>query len=341
VNLGSVRSRAVIFFVFALILTISPLAHSEPGLFEPYNPANLSSQSGTSYLDIMVGLRKYFNSFTSWQLPANDGPQDPLSRLEYPWDQTFLAIGASAAYYGLEAKMEWSGTLGVLSDLKAQDSDWEDPGNPNQKTTFSEAEAKPHCWIIDFSFNTQIPGLSFLSGVAGYRLSQFKFTNTDGYQYGIYNEETHRYESYSLALPGPFIEFSQYYKQLYFGCILKSSLDSGEISGAFRFPPVLLRLQADASYVTGDSHDQHLLRYAFGIIRSSGVGWHVNLIAGLKTGRFRFDLEGDIRGIHTRGEIHNSQGDENVAGLIHNFYIDGARAWSEQKYFGVNGTISF
>ncbi len=336
-----IRFFIVTFLVFTLPLHISPLAYSQQGLFESYNPANLSRPSGSSYLNLMVGLRKYFNSFTSWQLPSNSGPQDPLSRLEYPWDQTFLAIGASASHYGLEVRLDWSGTLSVLSNPKAQDSDWEDPRNPNQKTTFSEAEAKPHCWIIDFSCNKQIFGLSFLSGVAGYRLSQFKFTNTDGYQYGIYNEETGRYESYLLPLPGPFIEFSQYYKQLYLGCILKSSLDLSEISGALRLPTVLFRLQADASYVTGNSHDQHLLRYAFGIISSSGAGWHVNLTAGLKTGRFRFDFEGDIRGIQTRGEIQNIQGDTNVAGLIHDLYIDGARAWSEQKYLGINGTISF
>lgn len=332
---------SVIVFLVTLILSISPRAHSQQGLFESYNPANLSGQSENSYLNLMVGLRKYFNSFTSWQLPSKEGPQDPLSRLEYPWDQTFLAIGASASYYNLEAKLEWSGTLGVLSNPKAQDSDWLDPYNQDQKTTFSEGQAKPQCWIMDLSLNGQIPGISFLSAVAGYRLSQFKFTNTDGYQYNIFNERTRSYEFSSIPLPGAFIEFSQYYKQLYGGAILNSSMDLGAISRGFRLPPVLLRLQADASYVTGDSHDEHLLRYAFGIIRSTGVGWHVNLTAGFNTGRFRFDLEGDIRGIQTRGQIQNIQEDDEVAGLIHDFYVDGAKAWSEQKYLGINGTIFF
>ena len=109
--------------------------------------------------------------------------------------------------------MEWSGTLSVLSNSKAQDSDWQDPNNPNQKTTFAEAEATPRCWIVDLSCNMQVPGLTFLKGVAGYRTSQFKFTNTDGYQYSIYDEETKTYVYSSVFLPGPNIEFSQYYKQ--------------------------------------------------------------------------------------------------------------------------------
>jgi len=328
----NIRMSIIGFLAAAFILSISPPAHSQQQPLESHNPANLSGQSENSYLNLMLGLSKYFNSFTSWQLPNKGGPQDPVSRLEYPWDQTFLAIGAEASYYSLEAKLEWSGTLGVLSNPKAQD---------NQKTTFSEGEAKPKCWIMDLSCNGQVPGISFLSGVVGYRLSQFKFTNTNGYQYNIYNERSGLYEYSSLPLPGAFIEFSQYYKQFYGGAILKSSLDSGAISGGLRLPPVILRLQADASYVTGDSHDEHLLRYAFGIIRSTGVGWHVNLTAGFNTGRFRFDLQGDIRGIQTRGQINSIQEDEEVAGLIHDYYVDGAKAWSEQKYLGINGTIFF
>ena len=35
-----------------------------------------------------LGARKYFSSFTSWEFPDINNPQvDPLSRLEYPWDQ--------------------------------------------------------------------------------------------------------------------------------------------------------------------------------------------------------------------------------------------------------------
>jgi len=88
------------FLVTALIVSINPLAYSQQGLFEPYGSVNFSQPTGNSYLNLMVGLRKYFSSFTSWQLPSNSGPQDPISRLEYPWDQTFLAIRGTTSYSG-------------------------------------------------------------------------------------------------------------------------------------------------------------------------------------------------------------------------------------------------
>ncbi|MCX5873194.1 MAG: omptin family outer membrane protease [Deltaproteobacteria bacterium] len=334
----SARFSIMGVFLAFIFLAMSPFAHSQQGFLESYNPVNLSQPTGNSYLNLMVGLRKYFNSFTSWQLPAANGPQDPISRLEYPWDQTFLAIKVGAAYTGLEVNMEWSGTLSVFSNSKAQDSDWEDPNNPGQKTTFAEAEATPRCWIIDLSCNMQIPGFSFLKGVAGYRTSQFKFTNTDGYQYGIYDSENRLYGWYSLPLPGANIEFSQYYQHLYAGGILDTAINLGEISNGLTIPSLLLRIQADASYVTGNSHDQHLLRYAFGIINSRGFGWHVNLTTGIKTGRFRFDLEADVRSIRTNGRIESIQEDR---GSIFDVFVDGAKAWSEQKYAGINGTIFF
>jgi hypothetical protein len=336
----SVRFLVVGFLSGVLCLCISPLAHSQQGLFEPYNPANFSQPTGNSYLNIMVGLRKYFNSFTSWQFPNFQGPQDPYSRLEYPWDQTFLAIRSTATYTGLEVNMEWSGTLGVISNSKAQDSDWQDPNNPNQKTTFAEAEATPRCWIVDLSCNMQVPGLGFLKGVAGYRNSLFKFTNTDGYQYSIYDEETRTYAYSSVFLPGPNIEFSQYYKQLYGGGILDASFNAPEISNGLRIPTLLFRIQADASYVLGKNHDEHLLRgYNLqSTVDSSGFGWHVNIITGFRTDWFRFDIEGDVRGINTTGQMMDMNGDP-VGPYVK--YIDGAKAWSEQKYLGINGTIFF
>ena len=337
----SIRFSTVGIFVVFIFLSMSPFAHSQQGFLEPSNSINLSEPTGSKerYLNLMVGLRKYFNSFTSWQLPSRDGALDPISRLEYPWDQSFIAIRGSTAYAGLEVNMEWSGTLSVLSNPKAQDSDWEDPNNPQQKTTFSDADATPRCWIVDLSGNMQIPGITFLKGVAGYRTSQFKFTNTDGYQNSIYDSDSNTYVNSSIPLPGASIEFSQYYKQLYVGGIFDTSINFGEISSGLIVPPLLLRIQADGSYVSGNSHDQHLLRYAFGIISSRGFGWHINLTTGFNTGRLRFDVEGDVRGIQTTGDIQNIQ--EINHGLIQDVTIEGAKAWSEQKYVGINGTILF
>ena len=323
-----------------IILSVHPFAYSQQGFLESYNSVNLSQPTGDSYLNLMVGLRKYFNSFTSWQFPSFQGPQNPLSRLEYPWDQTFLVIRGSTAYTGLEVNMEWSGTLSVLSNPKAQDSDWQDPNNPNQKTTFAEAEAKPRCWIVDLSCNMQVPSFSFLRTVAGYRTSQFKFTNTDGYQYSIWDEDTQTYVYWSMPLPGAGIEFSQYYQHFYAGGIFDTSFNFPEIANGLRIPPLILRIQADASYVRGKNNDEHVVRgYQLqSWVRSTGFGWHVNLTAGVRTGRLKFDVEGDVRIVNTSGTMDDLN-DNPVSPYFKVF--DGAKAWSEQKYLGINGTIFF
>lgn len=174
-------------------------------------------------MNLTLGLRKYINSFTSWEFPDDSGPQNPLSRIEHPFDQTLVAVGAGVACSGMEASVEWSGTLATLSNPKAQDSDWEDPSSPQQKTTFSEANTKPRCWIADLNLNTPLTWLSSLAPVAGYRINHFKFSYTDGYMSSIYNEGRHEYNR--MPTPGVFIEFSQYYKQLCLGWVLLISVN--------------------------------------------------------------------------------------------------------------------
>ena len=329
----SVRCLVVGFLVSVLILSISPPAHSQQGFFQPYNPVNFSQPTENSYLNLMVGFRKYFSSFTSWQFPSADGgPQNPMSRLEYPWDQTFLAVRGTTAYTGLEVSMEWSGTLSVLSNPKAQDSDWQLNNNPGQKTDFSEAEATPRCWIVDLSCNMEIPGLHHLRGVAGYRTSQFKFTNTDGYIANIFNNDVG-------PISGPSIEFSQYYQHLYAGGIFDWFLNAGDVFDGLMLPALLIRAQADVSYVIGSSNDEHVSGYyKTALIRSNGFGWHVNLTTGFKTSRFGLTADADIRGIRTVGGLDGViQGESGLSGVTRG----GAKVWSDQSYVGINGTIFF
>jgi|GEM_PF-4543457 len=49
-----VRFLVVGFFVTALILPINSVAHSQQGLFEPYDPVSFSQPAGNSYLNLMV-----------------------------------------------------------------------------------------------------------------------------------------------------------------------------------------------------------------------------------------------------------------------------------------------
>lgn len=294
----------------------------------------LAPSGQSSYFNLTLAIRKYLNSFTSWQFPNARGPQDPLSRLEYPWDQTFMAIRGNASYSSLEVNVEWSGTLNVASNPKAQDSDWTFGDLPNQKTLFDEAEANPRCWILDLSCNMVTPLPFPVRGVLGYRTSNFKFTFGDGY----FNSMDPAYESGPEY--GARIEFIQYYQQLYAGAILETVSNATELFRSLQLPPLTLRLQADASYVIGKNHDDHVVKpYIYqSYLRTDGFGWHINLCAGVRTGRVKFEIEGDVRGIDTRGVMEDLDG---RSGVVVTTYIEGAKAWSEQKYLGVSGTLFF
>lgn len=329
-----IRQFLVVTFVVISIYSVNHDAHALQSLDVAPDSTAFMQPIPNSYLNLMVGLRKYLNSFTSWQFPNKGGPQDPYSRLEFPWDQTFLAIRGSASYPGLEVNLEWSGTLSVFSSVKAQDSDWTFPNLPNQKTLFDEAEANPRCWIVDLSCNSEVPFFSPLRVVFGYRVSQFKFTYGDGYFHSIdpaYN---------SGPEYGPRIEFVQYYQHLYAGGIVETYLNTGELISPLQIPPVNLRIQTDAAYVIGKNCDDHVVRpdILMSYLRSYGFGWHINLSAGIRTGRLRFEVEGDVRGISACGTFESI---EERNGTIITEYVDGAKAWSEQKYLGVSGTLFF
>lgn len=324
-----------LLIVVVCVLFAQPVCWGQQ-IYEGTSPLTALAPYGqTSYFNLTLGLRKYLNSFTSWQFPNSRGPQDPLSRLEYPWDQTFVAVRGSASYSSLEFNAEWSGTLNVASNPKAQDSDWTFGDLPNQKTLFDEAEANPRSWILDFSCNMALlPSLSPARGVLGYRTSNFKFTYGNGY----FNSIDPGYVSGPEY--GARIEFIQNYQHLYAGAILGTVIHGSELFRRVQLPPMSLRLQADASYVIGKNHDDHVVRpYIYqSYLRTDGFGWHINLCAGVRTGRVKFEIEGDVRGVNTRGVMEDLDGS---SGVVVTKYIEGAKAWSEQKYLGVSGTLFF
>ena len=114
-----------------------------------------------------LGLRKYINSFTSYQFPDSPGGDigtDPISRLEWPWEQTFGVIKLGHNYPGVQVNFEGAATLFKDSGLLAQDSDWTDAAQPSQKTIFSDALATPRNWTIDTSVGFFAPFYHLFSG---------------------------------------------------------------------------------------------------------------------------------------------------------------------------------
>ena len=86
----------------------------------------------------------------------------------------------------LQFNLEVASTLSVFSKLKAQDSDWEDINNPGQKTTFSDAQARPRCWTFDGNIVGPLTDNSRIRWLAGYRVQQFRFTYTNMLQREIF-----------------------------------------------------------------------------------------------------------------------------------------------------------
>lgn len=96
---------------------------------------------------------------------------------------------------GLQVNFEGALTLLTYSGLKAQDSDWTDETLPDQKTIFSDAEARPRGWTFDASFGFDLPFSDRIRWIVGYRAQQFMFTYTDMYQSELYRPSSRRSRS--------------------------------------------------------------------------------------------------------------------------------------------------
>jgi hypothetical protein len=282
----------------------------------------ISRQEGFNFT---LGLRKYINSFTSRQFPDapwSDNKNDPLSRLEYPWEQTFGVVKLGTIYRGIQVNFEGAATLFTDSGLKEQDSDWEDPHTIGQKTKFSEANDFPRCWTFDANIGYAIPALPAIQWLLGYRIQQFRFNMMDGVQYSLIDPPHIDY------LHGEGSAFSQHYKISYLGAAIYSSLPYN----------LFARLSGDVGNVIANNVDNHIRRdegkmYSYNSTR--GICWHVDLALEYRVKEFAsIGLVGDFMSITTRG------GHRRVDPGVDESW-DGAVVWSEQKYIEVNGTLIF
>jgi len=328
-----------------ILLVLLAAKFSEGQSFSPSAGfPDLSQNFGSGHPDdgyfFSIGFRKYFSSFTSWQVPDIDHPQtNPVSRLEYPWEQIVGVAKASYTCPMFELFLEGTSTALVWSGLKAQDSDWMDPNDPGQKSIFSQGQARPRIWTFEASLAVSVPTVSCLKAILGYRVQQFRFTYTDAIQGTIAEfDASGRFIRYLTVaefeyLPGTVIEFGQYYRQLFLGGVLTSAFNLDARSLPLSPRCIYFRLQADVAKITGLGHDEHVLRPGVGAdLYTEGTGWHLNLITGLQFGYARLDIEGDFKKIKTDGEIvHRATARTS----------SGARVWSQQAYIGVNGAVRF
>jgi len=310
------------------------------------NPEPVTEQSpvcGWSTMTARVGIRKYINSFTSYEFPNPVRPAlDPTSRLEWPWEQIYGTVRIGWAAPGFGVHFEYAATLDARSNLKAQDSDWQDQDNPGQKTTFSEAKANPRGWTFDASVHFALPfiqGAPRIRGVGGYRAQQFRFSDSDSLSSTIWDSDADAYLPQAIFEfdPQTAIEFSQYYKHWYAGLILETSWGP-TLMTLFGDALINLRLQADWGFVKANNEDYHILRDPaprFTRERTTGASWHVGLAASLVLNRrVTLEAEADFMRIRTHGD-HTLDDPESKLSW------PGARVWSDQKWISASAAISF
>ncbi len=282
----------------------------------------------------LVGVRKFFNSFTSYEFPNPFSPhQDPLSRLEFPIDQFFAGLEAGCVTTAWSLRGEVWTNLNRDSSLKMQDSDWEDDGNPSQKTVFSESGCRLNrAWLVDLQLSAatsiQIP--PGLRPVVGTRYQQFFFTTHDGLQSLLGGGPV-------AELPGDGINFRQTFYHLYIGSILNTVLDLGRVWASL--PDLKLDAQLDYAVVIAKNEDLHVLRSGerVTIENTRGHCWHLSLGSEiLVRDRLKTRLEADFKRMITHG---GHQLTNNIFAI--NFSFDGSRVWSDQIAVSVMGELLF
>jgi outer membrane protease len=289
-------------------------------------PANLGfSQS--------IGTIKFFNSFTSYEFPNPFPPnQDPLSRLEFPVDQWFLGGAISYAAPSWKLRSEGWVNLNKESNLKMQDSDWDDDFLESQKTIFSESNCRLNRGtLIDIgcSIATPLEQSIPVRPVIGYRYQYFSFTTHDGFQASL--------DGAAFDLPGDGIDFRQSFEHFYFGLNWEQNLASPRLSEMLS--RARLEVKFDYALVKGKNEDLHLLRTGYHKTADTTRGhcWH--LAAGLDFSAadyLRARVFADFKRVLTDGS-------HRLTNSLHvlDFSWDGAHVWSDQASVTAEGIISF
>jgi Omptin family len=331
-------SRVLTLIVVGWIALLSPGLGVCQIVFDPagatsrdYFPSNqLPVEQGYK---ISGEIRKYFNSFTSYQFPNPFPPgQDPLSRLEFPIDQWFL--GLSSSYQAPHWALIFSGStnLNRVASVKMQDSDWDDENMPFRKNIFSESKCRLNRGLLADIRAELKPALRLpcrLRPIIGYRYQYFFFTTFDGEQWEL--------SGGSMDLPGDGIDFEQTFYHFYFGGILEADFS---LEYLFRgLGRTRVAVQADYALVTARNEDLHLLRMGERITTENTAGhcWHVGANALMYTlNGIELLFEVDFKRIVTNGD-HKLTNDIFAV----DFSFSGSKVWSDQFTLSATGRATF
>jgi hypothetical protein len=298
----------------------------------PYQSYYKQPCSKKAPYEVALGLRKFINSFTSYQFPNPFPPnQDPLSRLEFPIDHWFVGMKGSYCRSVFTVIGEGWTNLNRTSGAEMQDSDWDDETMPFQKTIFSSSKcALNRSWLGDVGLAIgRSSSTASVRPIGGYRIQSFNFTTYDGVQMDLAGTVT--------ELPGNGIDFQQVYHHFYLGGLFATSLGGG---GYFGCPSTIqLTVQGDVAAINGRNEDKHLLRDGDRVTveRTRGYCWHVALGANLDVRNLlRLKLEGDFKRVVTTGSHNLTNGTYDI-----DFSFEGARVWSDQATLSAMGELRF
>lgn len=284
--------------------------------------SGLVSSVGARNWQYDVGVKKFFNSYTSYQFPNPFPPnQDPLSRLEFPIDQWFF--GGEYDYLSRNWSMHFQSWVNLNEEARGlmQDSDWDEETQPFRKTVFSESRCRLNSgWLFDLKFVIKPEWSIFrtLLPVCGLRYQRFYFTTHDGYQVDL--------SGHAMDLSGDGINFEQIFYHGFLGAEMDTKLNTSGLSRSI--PHVNLNISADYALVTARNEDLHLLRRGRRITRENTRGhcWHAEATASFFVRHnIKALLNADFKRIVTDGGHQLTNSVFNI-----DFSFDGARVWSDQ-----------
>jgi len=331
-----VRKIVAVFVCFALWCSIPVQCRAERLLgfldassaLEPVNVGKVAPRFCHS-----VGIRKFVNSFTSYQFVNPFPPfQDPLSRLEFPIDQWFWGLTGKYEARAWSISAQGWANVNRESVAKMQDSDWDDDANPSQKTIFSESECRLNKGLIfDTYIGVTIPWQRFNSvkPLLGYRYQYFSFTTHDGVQFDLGGSP--------IDLPGDGIDFRQIFNHLYFGGVFSRSFNLGTLFGNAQM--LDFECQIDYALVSARNEDLHLLRKGDRMTAETTLGhcWHLLVsMEFFRRGTLSARIEADFKRLLTDGDHQLRNTLFNL-----NFSFDGSRVWSDQASISALGQIVF
>ena len=310
------------------VLILTAAAVCEAQVFSAFNGPVDWGRTGASYKPVPgyyvnPGVRKFINSFASYQYPYAPGFVGQ-SRLEFPIDNWFGGIQCSNTFNSMSFNAEIWWRINETIGLKTQDSDWEDGiYPPDQKTAFSETRNRMSdgYWVdVNVDFEALAGLVASLRPVAGVRFQRFHFIAGDGFQWSLPGSSFP-----TEPLNGDVYDVSFTFVHYYLGA--KAGLWVG---------PFGVTLQADYAYLTVNQDDHHLLREPWRCAdKGTGYCWHLAGGVSLSVSNsVSLRLEGDFKRLVTTDCPHtwaDTDDPEQSWG--------GAKVWSDQQ--SVTGYAEF